>query len=119
MLDTEIRIRSHQAERSDQNVVQFQFVHITPYPGFPGLIGTDEGMLRFLEVFGGVLILGRIAAAHMSAAQAQAQVNPAVACFNAFLANVFVGFLDLDLVQVGAFVRHGILLGRFILQRGK
>src|SRR6202021_3679998 len=32
-------------------------------------------------------------------------------CFKSFLANVFCGFLYLDLVQVGAFVRHGILLG--------
>jgi hypothetical protein len=94
---------------SGQNVVQLYFVHITPYPGLSRLIGADEGMLRLFEMFAGMLVLGRIAAAHVSAAQAQAQVDPAVAGLNAVFTHVFVGLFDFDLVQVGAFVGHGNL----------
>jgi hypothetical protein len=95
--------------RSGQDVVQFHFIQVTPDPGLPGFVGPDERVLRFLEVFGGMLVLGRVATAHMSATETQAQVNPSVTGLNAVLANMFVGFFDFDLVQVCAFVRHGFL----------
>jgi len=64
----------------------------------------------FLEVFGGVLGLGRIAAAHMSANQAQAQVDPGVSGFHAIFTHVLVSVSELDLVKVAAFVWHRFLL---------
>jgi hypothetical protein len=45
-------------------------------------------MLGVMEVFRGVLVFGRIAAAHVAALQTQAQVNPSIAHFQAFLATV-------------------------------
>ena len=60
-------------------------------------------------MLGGVLVLGRVATAHMSTSEAQAQVNPPVARLNAVLADMRVGVLDFDLVQVGACFRHRFL----------
>jgi hypothetical protein len=82
------------------------FIHITPDPGLPRLIGADQRVLRFVEMFGGVLVLGRIATTYMSATQAQAQVNPGVASFDTVLAHMLVRLLDLDLVEVGTFLAH-------------
>jgi hypothetical protein len=66
-------------------------------------------VLGFVEMLGGVLVLGRVATAHMSTAEAQAQVYPGVARLNAVLANMLIGFCDFDLVQVGACFRHCFL----------
>jgi hypothetical protein len=55
-------------------------------------------MLCGAEVFGGVFILGRIAASHMSAGKTQAQMNPGVAGFDAVFAHMLVGLFDFDLV---------------------
>jgi hypothetical protein len=63
----------------------------------------------FVEVLGGVLVLGRIAAANVAATEAQAQVNPGIARFHTVLAHMLIGFLDFDLIQVGAFCRHRFL----------
>jgi hypothetical protein len=87
----------------------FYLVHITPYPRFTGLVGTDEWMLRLMEVFGRVLILGRVAATHVATNQAQAQVNPSVPHLHALLTDMYVGFGDLDLFQVSAFFCHRFL----------
>jgi hypothetical protein len=85
-------------------------VHVTPHPGFSRLNRTDQRVLRFVEVFGGVLVLGRIAAAHMSANQAQAQVDPGVSGFHAIFTHVLFSVSELDLVKVAAFVWHRFLL---------
>ena len=45
-------------------------------------------MLRLVEVLGGVLVLRRIAAADMTAFEAQPQVHPGVTHGQAFLATV-------------------------------
>jgi hypothetical protein len=66
-------------------------------------------VLSFVEVFRGVLVLGRVATPHMPARQAQAQVNPFIAGLNAVLTDMFVGFRDFDLVQVSAFRWHRFL----------
>src|ERR1039457_3772546 len=55
---------------------RLDFVHITPDPRLPMIIGTDRKVLRFVEVFGGVLVLGRVATAHVSTGEARAQENP-------------------------------------------
>lgn len=85
------------------------FVYITPHPGFSRLVGTDERVLRLVEMFGGVLVLGRITTSHMSTNKAQAQVNPGIAGLNTVLTDVLVRFFDFDLIQVGAFCRHRFL----------
>jgi hypothetical protein len=49
-----------------------------------------------------VLVLGGITTADVAAFQAQAQMNPGIAGFHAFLANMLGGGGDADLVQVSA-----------------
>jgi hypothetical protein len=63
-------------------------------------------MLGFMEVLGGVLILGRIAAAHLAAYQAQSQMHPGVAYLQAFLASAFVGVFEFDLIEMFAGSSH-------------
>jgi len=43
-------------------------------------------MTRLVEVLGGVFVFGVVAAAHMTALEADSQVNPGVAHLQAFLA---------------------------------
>ena len=59
-----------------------------------------------MEVFGGMLILGRVAAAHLAANQAQPQMNPGVADLQALLASAFVGVFDFDLIEMFAGSSH-------------
>jgi hypothetical protein len=46
---------------------QKHFVHIAPAPVLPRLEGLDDRVLGLMKVFGGVLILGRMTAADMTA----------------------------------------------------
>jgi hypothetical protein len=62
-----------------------------------------------VEVFGGVLVLRRVAASDIAACKAHAQMNPLVTRFNAFLTYMLAGLFDLDLVEMGAFSRHRFL----------
>jgi hypothetical protein len=55
-------------------------------------------MLRFLEMFRGMLVLRGVAAAHVSANEAQTQVNPGVSRLNAFLTYMLVGGFDFNLI---------------------
>jgi hypothetical protein len=59
-----------------------------------------------MVVLGGMFVLGRVAAAHMSAFQAQPQMDPSVSKFDAFLTNMDLSVRDLDLVEMSASVRH-------------
>jgi len=51
-------------------------VDVAPSPVFTALETPNDGMLRRMKVFGRVLVLRLIAAADMSALQAQPQVYP-------------------------------------------
>ena len=64
-------------------------------------------MLQFVEMFGRVLVLRGVATAHVPARQTQAQMDPGITCLNAFFANMLVGILNFDLVEMGALIRHG------------
>jgi hypothetical protein len=79
-----------------------QFVHVAPDPLFSRLDGTHQRMPRGMKVSRGVLVLGGIAAAHVPAFQAHAQVDPGVAGLHAVFTNVLVGSGDADLVEVSA-----------------
>jgi len=57
-------------------------------------------MLNLMEMLGGVPVLRGIAASHVPASQAKPQVDPFVAHFHAFFANMLVSGFKLDLVQV-------------------
>jgi hypothetical protein len=64
-------------------------------------------MVHFVKVFSRVLVLGRIAAPHMSARQTQAQMHPGIAHLYAFFANMYVGVLNFNLIQMRALILHG------------
>ena len=66
-------------------------VHIAPAPIFAGLNGTDHWVLRGMEMFGGVLIFGRVTATDVAAGEANSQVNPPVAGFHAIFTNMVRG----------------------------
>jgi hypothetical protein len=67
-------------------------------------------MRCFVKVFGGVLILGRVAATDIAADEAHAQMDPGIAELNAVLTNMFVRFSDFDLIKVSTLLRHRFLL---------
>src|ERR1035438_10194577 len=50
---------------SSPDFTGLDFVHITPDPRLPRLIGTDQRVLRFVEMFGRVLVLRRVTTTHM------------------------------------------------------
>jgi len=62
-----------------ENLVHPVLVDVAPEPAFAGLGGGDHRMFRGVEVFGGVFVLGRVAAAYVAALQAGAQVYPLIA----------------------------------------
>jgi hypothetical protein len=59
-----------------------------------------------MEVLSRMLILGRIAAADLPALQAHAEVDPGIPCLYALFTDVLIGVFDLDVVEVGALLRH-------------
>jgi hypothetical protein len=64
--------------------------------------------MRGVEVFGGVLVFGRVAAADMAAFETQPEMHPDVAHFEAFFAAHGVRLYFFDLPQVSATGSHGI-----------
>ena len=67
-------------------------------------------MRCFVKVFGGVFVLGRVAAADIPADQAHTQMDPGIAELNAVLTNMFVRFSYFDLIEVSTFFWHRFLL---------
>jgi len=63
-------------------------------------------MLGLMKVFRGVLILGGVATTDVAAFEAEAQVNPAVAHLETFLAAFVAGSDFLDFFQVCAGLAH-------------
>jgi hypothetical protein len=64
-------------------------------------------MLGAVEMFGGVLVLGRIAAAYVTAFRAQAQVDPGIADLDALFTDVHIGVHELQVFcQVRALSSH-------------
>jgi hypothetical protein len=83
-----------------------QFIHITPYPCFPLLDGTNQRMFHFMEVLRRMFVLGRIAAAYVTAFQAQSKMDPAIAQLHALFANMDVGGFELYGIEMTALFRH-------------
>jgi hypothetical protein len=76
-------------------------VHIAPHPIFPGLEGLNNGMLGGMKMFGGVFVLGGIAATDVPALAAKPQVDPAVTHLEALFAalGMWLNFLDMSGVR--------------------
>ena len=86
--------------------VNLHLVHKAPAPVFTGLDGLNNGMVRRVEMFSGMLVPRRIAAAHMSANATQPKVNPAVAGLQTFLAPACMWFLVSNLIQMLTVTSH-------------
>jgi hypothetical protein len=96
------------------NLPNLDFVHITPDPALSELVGTNQRMLCLVEMFGGVLVLGRVATTHMSTSQTQAQMHPGIAGLNTFLTYMYGRGFDFDLIEVLALGRHRFLIFPFL-----
>src|SRR5580700_10672812 len=68
--------------------VQLYLVDETPAPVLSRLKRAHDGVIGLVEVLGGVFVPGRIATAHVTANEAQPQVDPAIAHLEAFFATV-------------------------------
>jgi hypothetical protein len=97
--------------RSRHKLARLDLVHVTPDPAFSRLDGANQRMLRFVEMLGRMLILGRVATANVPAGEAKTEVDPRVARFGTVLTHMFIGFSDFDLIKVGAIFWHRFLLG--------
>jgi hypothetical protein len=82
------------------HLTRYDFVEVAPDPRLSGFYGADEGVSRLVEMPGGVLILRRITTAHVPAFEAQPQVDPGIAGFDAVFADSHLRASDLDLIQV-------------------
>lgn len=60
-------------------ISHLNLIDITPAPIFPRLKRAHDGMVRMMEVFGGVLVGRTVAARDMSTGQALAQMDPGTA----------------------------------------
>jgi hypothetical protein len=84
------------------------FIHVAPNPIFSGLDRPHHGMFTGVKMLRGMFVLRRIAAAHVAAGYAQPQVDPGVTKFYALFADADIGVGDFDLIQVFAFLCHGL-----------
>jgi hypothetical protein len=71
------------------------------------LQAADDGVVGLLVVQGGVTPQGLVTAAHVSAGEAEAEVDPGAASLEAFLTAVgSAGLYIADLIQMGALWCH-------------
>src|SRR5579883_1943934 len=80
--------------------LHISLVEVTPAPVFTRLKGFDDWVPHCLKVFGGMLVLRRIAATNMAAGQAKTKMNPRIAGCKAFLAPISARCDRLNLVAV-------------------
>ena len=82
-------------------------VDVAVAPVLAGLGGGHDGVLRVVEVLGGVFVDGRVAAAAVAAGEAGAEVHPGAMDLEAFFAAVGVGRHRVTVLEVFA-EGHGL-----------
>src|SRR5689334_9023814 len=87
-------------------------INVAPGPILPWLERLDDRVVRRVKMFGGVLVLGRVTAAHMSTNAAEAQMHPRIAYLQALFAAIPARRHVADLIQVCT-GRHRVLLRCF------
>ena len=97
-------VTSHQSLVAD--FADLDLICITPDPGFARLNGPHQGMFGVMKVFSGVFVFRGIAAGHVAADQAHAQVDPAIAHLYTLVTYPLVGFAEFDLVGMSASLCH-------------
>jgi hypothetical protein len=86
--------------------LEHELIDVAPHPGFAGLEGTDDGVFDGVKMFGGVLVLGTVTTADISARQTQAQMDPSVSHLQAFFAALGLGFDGTNLISVRTNFSH-------------
>src|SRR5208282_4277245 len=100
----------------ESSEIQLDFIDIAPAPAFAGFDGLHDRVLRGVEVLRRMLVLRGVAAAHIAAGQAESQMNPSVAQFEAFGASGALRLHVSNLAHMGAFFhRLGLWLAAFVL----
>src|SRR5947209_5261410 len=89
-------------------------VHVAPDPSLSRLDGANQWVRGPFKMFGGMLILRGIAAAHVPANQAEPQMHPGIAQLDAFLAPMFGCVFDLDLLQMSTISVGGFHEAEFL-----
>jgi hypothetical protein len=99
---------SHVASICAQTIRLFEVdaINVTPAPIFARLEGLDDGVMRRMKMFGGVLVFGAIAAADVATGEAEAEMDPGVAGLQAVFAALGAGFDGADFIDVFACGRH-------------
>jgi hypothetical protein len=85
-----------------QRLFHDDFVDVAPNPILTRLERPYQRVVNGVEMFGGVLILGRVTAADVSTREAQTKMNPSIAGLQTLLATVGFRSNFVDLFQVGA-----------------
>jgi hypothetical protein len=84
-------------------------IDVAPSPILAGLEALYDRMVGAVEVGGGVLPDGAVAAAHVAALKAQSEMHPLLADFQALLASVRGAGLDvMNVVEMGTFAHISI-----------
>src|SRR5665213_2466740 len=93
--------------RRTSGKIELQLVNEAPSPVFAAFERAHDGMFGFMKMFGGVFVLRRIAAAHVSAVHAEAKMNPLVARLEALFTTVGVRLdILLNLSLMRAFIHN-------------
>jgi hypothetical protein len=100
-------------EAAIEALSQKHLVHIAPAPVLAGLKGLHDGMLGLVKVLGGMLVLGRVAAANVTADQTFPQVDPGIAHLQTLFAAFAARFNLADFL----YVRTGCLCVRHLSPR--
>src|SRR5262249_1726445 len=79
-------IEGFSGARRKLGALEVHLVDVAPAPVLASLQRLDDGVLRLVEVLRRVPVRARVAAAHVTAAEAQSQVHPASAHLQAVLA---------------------------------
>jgi hypothetical protein len=107
-----VAIQLPYSQAQQQELSEHYFVNVAPAPIFAGLERLNNRVFRPVKMLRRVLVLRRIAAAHMPAREAQPQVNPGVAHLEAFLAAFPAGRDFANFLDVLASCTHEKLLSR-------
>jgi hypothetical protein len=98
----------------DLRKIEFDFVDVAPAPVFAGLDGSHDRVFGRVEMFCGVFIFRGIATGDVATDHAHPQMNPSVAHFHAFGADVGVrlqAFFDfIQMSACGHFVGSSVFM---------
>jgi hypothetical protein len=91
---------------SGLNLSRLHFIDIAPHPRLSRLNRANQGMMNVVEMFGGVLVLRRVATSNVSARQAHPEMHPRVTDLHTVFTDMLGGLGYFDLIEVSAGLSH-------------